>query len=590
MPGYREFRPGEIWFYYNPNVSKDLERKRELGAITSRPVVIVQSAYYPEWTDSVTVIPMTSSDRRSGIHIDTTILHDGSIIEGGTVLPYLFYTVKTRFLHAMTSDSRGEKMHLVSLAPEDYVLVQQAIAYHLGLGTEIPEYVKRWRTLNDYDRSTIIKQIKLVVNDFENQQRRVVEMIQEKDESLKCENHVNASFNRISPDRTQFIIEGGKYPPTPQETDGLKPSSLMISEAKRYKKIHPQPAILFQPMSVEKWAETADAHMVLDEKHEPESRIHPGSQLLSNVAYNQIHTVLTQEELDQVASMSTIEVMRDTGAPSKGTAYRIRKWAADHPSEAMLPPEPEEPEYIEPFHYGKDVNMFTRRRRAKNLKRVLILISLTPEDCDYILKTNIEILQSRFTQMSPSEIKQLKADIAMMYPNRTLIISEKTRQHNGVGIKYADLYQSLTADATASTDAEFNTYYELWETLSPSEVAEIASASKRNAVNVAKKYGVTKPAFSSLRSIVIEVSKPNGKIKQPPIDEERKSIACNRIINEDLSTISSSDILIFCRTEYSQIVSLYGVSGSPNTPSKKDIADLKKNLRKIIVRKKSTAR
>lgn len=588
MPGYREFRPGEIWFYYNPNVSKELERKKELGAITSRPVIIVQSAYYPEWTDSVTVIPMTSSDRRSGIHIDTTILHDGSIIEGGTALPYLFYTVKTKYLHAMTSDIRGEKLHLISLSPEDYALIQQAMSYHLGFSSEVPEYVRRWKSLNDYDRSTIIKQIKLVVNDFDNQQRKVMELIQERDDSPKCENHVNASFDKLSPDRTQFIIEGGKYPAAPNATPP-KPSSLLVSEAKNYKRSHPQPSILFSPVSINQWAETVEPHMS-EGAVKPATRIYPGSTLLANVAYNQIHTALTQEELDTVANMSTAEVMENTGAPSKGTAYRIRKWAASHQSTMVISDELSAEGGVGAFRYSKDNHPSTRRRRAKNLKRVTILLGLSPQECDDILKMNVDTLQGKFPQMAPSEIKQLKADIAMMYPNRTLVLEEKTKQHNGVGIKYSDLYQSLTLDAEASVDAEFNVTYELWETLSPSEVAEIASASKRNAINVAKKYGLTKAAFTALRPTVIEVAKPNGKIKQPEIDESRKSIVCNRVINEDLTTISSADILIFCRTEYSQIVSLYGISASANTPSKKDIAELKKNLRKIIVRKKSSIR
>lgn len=586
MSGYREFRPGQVWFYYNPNMSKELERRKELGALTSRPVVIVQSAYYPEWTDSVTVLPITSSDRRSGIHIDTTILHDGSIVEGGTILPYLFYTIKARYLHAMSSDQNPNKMQLVSLSDEDFDAVQQAMAYHLGFTKEVPAYVKQWKTLNDCERNTIIRQIHLVIDDFETKQRYTAKLRQEPDESPVCENHINAACNRISADRSQVFSGDGfeqrHVEEVDKESEGpIKLSQLTVTAAREWKKAHPLPSIIFRLMGVNGWATDIEPHMVIHDEDLSTSRIYPGSKVLENVPYNQIQTVLTQEELDQIAKMSSADVIECTGVKSSGTAYRVRRQAAKEPSVAEALAAPKTP----PFMFDAKLNMRNGRRgRVKRLKLWKILFSLTENECKFLLRSDVRELESHFPTLAPSEIKQLKAEVCNMYPNRTLKISVNGRRPHEMS--YKELKDELEADATKSTDAEFNTMYDLWETLAPTEIAEIASASKRNSATVAHKYGIVKSNFGNLRSTVIEVSKPNGKMKQPPIDDNRKEIACNKIIREDLTTVSSSDILIFCRTDYSQIVSLYGKCGSPNTPSKKDIAELKKNLRKIIVRKK----
>ena len=131
MAGYREFMPGQVWFYYNMSASKELEKKKELGACTNRPVVIIQAAFYPEWNDIITVCPITSSDRRSGVFIESTIFKDGSLIEGGTILPYLFFNVKVKFLYPLITSSHKRK--ILSLAPQDFEKVKEGLKeYYLN--------------------------------------------------------------------------------------------------------------------------------------------------------------------------------------------------------------------------------------------------------------------------------------------------------------------------------------------------------------------------------------------------------------------------------------------------------------------------
>ena len=165
MGGFREFAPGQVWFYYNPAASKRIEEKTERGALTNRPVVIVQSAVYPEWGDTITVVPMTHSDRRSGIYIDTTILRDGVKVEGGTILPYLFYTVKTKYLYAIKG--ADNRRRIVSLQDEDFEKVRHGYLYHLGERTDPPEYVTNWKHLDDVERHSLIRSVRLFLDDFE---------------------------------------------------------------------------------------------------------------------------------------------------------------------------------------------------------------------------------------------------------------------------------------------------------------------------------------------------------------------------------------------------------------------------------------
>ena len=155
MAQYREFMPGQVWFYYNPSATKPMEERFERGALTNRPVVIVQAACYPEWQDTVTVVPLTTSDRRSGIYIDTTVLRDGVRIEGGTILPYLMYTIKTKFLYAVHGGDGRRR--IVSLSKEDYEKVRQGYLYHLGETDEEPDYVKNWKHLDDIEKRNIEK-------------------------------------------------------------------------------------------------------------------------------------------------------------------------------------------------------------------------------------------------------------------------------------------------------------------------------------------------------------------------------------------------------------------------------------------------
>ena len=55
-----------------------------------------------------------------------------------------------------------------------------------------------------------------------------------------------------------------------------------------------------------------------------QSRIYPGSDLLTNVAYSEVISVLTYPEAVQVRDMSINDIMEMTGAKSSSTASRIR--------------------------------------------------------------------------------------------------------------------------------------------------------------------------------------------------------------------------------------------------------------------------
>jgi len=89
------FAKGQVWYYTNPYISKkDYADDRFKDCLTSRPVLFVQAPEYSHWRSSVTVIPLTSSPRRSGIDIPPISCNDFKKHPYSKVMPYKILSLK----------------------------------------------------------------------------------------------------------------------------------------------------------------------------------------------------------------------------------------------------------------------------------------------------------------------------------------------------------------------------------------------------------------------------------------------------------------------------------------------------------------
>lgn len=587
MAGYREFRAGEVWFYYNPASTKDAERKNELGAVTSRPVVIVQDAFYPEWHDSITVVPLTSSDRRSGVHIDPTIFHDGSLVEGGTVLPYLLYTVKTKFLTPMCTDRKGYNLRLLTLSKEDFAEVRNGVAYHLGFSERVPEYVRNWKHLDDYTRSTITRNIRCVVQDYDigNGATYAVPLIQTIDPTTKVENHVHARFDTISLDRSRFlngneteVLETPDSPPVIEPPAVNQIFDLSIAELTKLQKERRKTAssIIFAPYTVEAFLEKVDEEFS-DGMEMAQSRIYPGSDLLTNVAYSEVISVLTYPEAVQVRDMSINDIMEMTGAKSSSTASRIRmaiREAFPKEEEDETQDESASLPYpiIAPFQYTPPKERVNVSRLRRNARLNKIFFSFTKKErLEMVTKPNEELLYLN-PAMTPATCRRLKMNIAQAYPNE--LVGEEKRPMSEVE---AEIAQTVVEDDTRKE-------YDFWETLAPKEIQEIASVSKRNVQAIAKRYGLTRPELQVVRLNAIELTRKNSMLVQPPIDDVERHDVCERVVKGDYHGMGPHEILCFCRTDQNAIMKLYANLNKGTTPSKSEMMALRRKLRASITR------
>ena len=581
LAGFREYRPGQVWFYYNPWATKDNEKKRELGAVTCRPVVVVQSAFYPEWNDIVTVVPMTHSDRRSGIPIDTTVLKDGGVVEGGTVLPYLIYSVKTKFLFPMMTTGSNRR-RLISLAPEDFEKVLVGLKYHLGFSDEVPDYVANWKTIGDYDRKVIVKDIELAISECDAvmktedlgravaAHRNVPVQRTRRFDQGPVENHILAAMTGFDPTsrrmydpKRQFnrdpIRNDPDPTPEPKETTNSLPVKIISN-------------IQYDSMSVDNFLEAIGASVPMETPH-----IYEGSNFLGDRQLKQMPAVLTKNDIRLIMSLSLQRIVECTGIRSTSTVSRlrniIRQAKLDEGLEVHQNFTQNPDEAPDPFIYtGSGRTMKARNRR--NQLRYHVLFQLTEVDKVRVLKTDDLNELSSWLGISTSNCRQIKVDILTLNPELAA---------EDADTKESTEPQLIASDTGLTVEEPPKTLYEFWETLAPSEINEIRSTTKKKVDAIAKNFGITRPEARQIRGQVTSVVKHAG-LQQPTIAADTVEPAISRIIKGDYQKISEEDIMIFCRTDPIDISAVYSKCSSSSIPSKSDIRQLKINFRKAITK------
>lgn len=590
MAGFREFMPGQVWFYFNPAATKELERKKELGSITSRPVVIIQQAFYPEWNDIITVCPMTSSDRRSGVYIDSTICKDGSLIEGGTVLPYLIYNIKAKFLYPMIATNHRRK--LLSLAPEDFEKVRRGYLYHLGETVEEPEYVKNWKRLSGYDRNIIVHDIRLAVNEFEDliydgergpgdHHPKIKKgpanpiLIQQAPATNEIENHLIASLTEYDRESQKMYEPGEEFNSSRIGEQGNDHEDFVTQ-----KEVRRDYQINFTQISVSDFSKQLSNTIGGIYPVSGTSMIFQGSKFLEGIEVKNMPDQLSRSDKFLMTTMTISDIVAKSGIQSKSTASRVRKSLREMDMSDIV----EQIEAPEPFWYN--TSMAANRSRSKKvLRRRMALLRYTKAEHMKFVKMDAESLAKAIPELPASYMKQLKCDIVMMYP------SEKIQQDSGD----TDKSKLIPEDADDASDSESvsetppqspeepQKTYELWETLSPAEIREIRACDKRNIGSVAKNFSISKDKARQLRGYVLEMT---GKVpcrKQPDIKDKNVEECCIRVIRAQ-SGVNSDDLLVFCRTDPSEIAKYFGTVKSANTPCKSDIRFMKATARTIIVK------
>lgn len=561
MAGYREFKAGSVWFYYNPYASKKLESERELGILTSRPVVIVQHAYYPEWTENITVCPITSSDRRTGIHIDTTVLGSGGIIEGGTILPYMLYTIKTRYLQPVSVSGRSQYLALLSLSDEDYEAVMEGVSYHLGFTREEPEYVKNWKVLDDYGRNVLAKSVRLAVLDFETQTQLYQHVVQPHDESDFVENHIISSMNRMNEERTEFI----------ETPDTIDPSIRPFTFRRYYLDDEADNIALFEAL---------EGFGIANEMfgREPEvTCFYEGSDKLRGFHSTDAIELLNPWEMRAFLELKGKEMLVMTGISSPSTAYRFRKvitaWLEDNPKA---------------FSRGKhcfscknhhDNEIFVARCTI-NAKRWKFILGLTEVELQDILELTSEAdFQERYPVDFKTKLSQVKEAICYYRPNLIVPTGTSTPEETPKSYELDETSTIYDGCISRVDRSKRNPKLEYWKTLSPQEIAEISSISKRNMGQACKKFHLSKSALKMVREQCIHATR-NGdlnEVKMETVDAE----GYKKLIDGNFD-VDTSTIYLFCISNYTQIMDIFNRMGSSKCPSRSAIANVKARLRNII--------
>lgn len=594
MAGYREFMPGQVWFYYNMSASKELEKKKELGACTNRPVVIIQAAFYPEWNDIITVCPITSSDRRSGVFIESTIFKDGSLIEGGTILPYLFFNVKVKFLYPLITSSHKRK--ILSLAPQDFEKVKEGFLYHLGVGTTVPSYIENWKHLNDFDRSIVIRDVRLAINDYEeicyDTYRANVDNVVKKStpnpvvmqtppsDSDKVENHIIASLDHY--DRQRKILYEGDG--TVEQT-----TESSIEESGRVKDVNVKldRHITFSKMTTESFAHLLRETMGGFYPVMGLSQIYPGSTILADLTRDPKAALSIEDQL-KLTTMTTKEIMAQTGIPSDATAYRVRRLLREqdwggfaHYDETVKKMCIEQNAFTAPFLYTGEFPLSKSivRRVAKLRKQ---FFSMTKEQV-------YGIMAMPDTDRKKLPVFHNKSTLINRFMNDAISFYHFGNEEEGFNQKTLnDLSEDaevVTAIEETTTEAQSKDgivpIYDLWETLSPQEIREIKSCNKKNIGNVAKNFGITKDKARALRGQVLDMTSKAPSRHQPHVTVDPKEV-CASVILHTCTDIQS--MMIFCRTDPGVIATVYSELKCDNTPSKAEIRKMKLMTRQAIVK------
>jgi hypothetical protein len=586
MAGFREFMPGQVWFYYNPSASKDQERKKELGAVTSRPVVIIQQAFYPEWNDNITVCPMTHSDRRSGIPIESTICKDGSLVEGGTVLPYLIYNIKTKFLFPMIATNHRRK--LLCLSDEDFEKVRIGVMYHLGFSKEIPDYVKEWKHLSGYDRNIIVHDIKLAVSDMEelalDKSRRdhsshrskgpsnPILLQEAPKDSYTVENHLIATLTEYDRETQQIYEEGESFNSARLGEEPPKKDDGFVTQ----KQIKKDVEVNYNVMQTEQFAKFLTETIGGVYPVAGTSKIYQGSDFLEGVEVKSMPEQLSIADQLKLTTMTITDIVQQSGIQSKSTASRIRKALRD----TAYPDVDAQLDAPDPFIYDTlSAKMLNLMRAKKSARRRFKLFKLDKDQMIEML-TATEDRAVEITGMPHSYIKAAQADIQIIYPNLQFTAPLPDDAKTIVQIQN----EMDLAVAANKVDTSAMQQVELWETLCPAEIKEIRSCDKRNIASVAKNFGITKDKARQLRGSVLEMVAKMPSKKQAPVDEAQLDDACARILTGKFGDTSRDDYLLFCRFDPQVIAKHFGAMKSATTPSKSEIRSMKMSMRKIIVK------
>ena len=600
MAGFREFAPGQVWFYYNPNATKGLEQKKELGMCTSRPVVIVQTAFYPEWNYMVTVCPMTSSDRRSGVYIDTTILKDGSIIEGGTVIPYLFYNIRTKYLYPVMASNHKRK--LITLSDEDFAKVRHGFEYHFGMRHDPPEYVQNWHHLSDYDRDVMLQDVKLAIYNFEDTLLESHKHLGEPDPKTKItnkqlnpilqqepaavdtvENHILAELNHYDRDNGILFNETESF-----NSRKLEDTQELPEESDQRKVKHVRD-IVFTAMDPSEFSEHLST-LIGGAYPVANGSIRPGSQVLNGQSLKDMQGMITQNDQVKLLNMTINDIMKQTGISSSSTASRFRKelraldWEEkgigyyDEEKNMMAFYQNDSPE---PFVYRGDLEI-VRQRIKKNARRRKFLFSYSKEELGELLAMEPDEIMTK-TGMPRSYITWFRNDILILHPDlanpNTPEISATEPAIAPGKISQNELEAALPSDLFENADK-----YSLWQTLSPSEVTEIKNTSKKHVNNLSRNYGITKDRARSLRNSVVSMMNGNWYKNQPIVNPAEQEQSCMKLILGHYGEIAKEDLLAFCRSDPEDIARYFNQTKCANTPSKADIRLLKLRIRKVIAK------
>lgn len=582
--------PGQVWFYYNSNATKELEKKKELGSCTSRPVVIIQAAFYPEWNDIVTVCPMTSSDRRSGVYIDSTVLKDGSMIEGGTVLPYLFYNIRTKYLFPMISSSHKRK--LLSLSDEDFAKVKHGFYYHLGVTTEPPEYVEKWKHLMDYDRSVIVRDVKLAIDEYEDafygdhsgnylphhsnnpiliQTHKVCEMV---------ENHAVATDTHFDHTTHQFASDAEIFNATRLGENIHKPTK--------------STEIKIEYTKMQTYA-FANALSLLTGEYYPiqsEDPLYTANKPLDNMELKSILVQYSENELMGLLN-APLQDLIDLGINSKSTASRFRKslrdmeWKCGHYDGEQNSFIFDQDSAPEPFIYTGDIPV-NKNQVKKSLKRRKLLFSIPMEERHNLLLIPYHEIAEKY-HINTTIARKLVDEI------RNIEMEIEKARINGKSIP--DEIQTLHEDIEEITPKDqpideplppiqkeiippIRPTYKYWETLCPSEANEIMHCRAKNYRALCTNFHITRGKAKSLKGQVANLV--SGSFKQPCIASYVVlSEAVRKILIERSNDANLYEMLAFCQTDPGII--LKAIPNSGNTPSKATIRNVKYQVRRLIV-------
>ena len=126
----KKYNKGEVYWYINPDVKKEnyLKVGENQDFLDNRPVLII-SDYIDEYNSSVIIIPATTSPHRNGITVNMEN-SDGEI-ETTNLMPMKPRLVPIKYL----------KSYIGKLSPNILDEVYDALDYHLGRTTVVPEYV-----------------------------------------------------------------------------------------------------------------------------------------------------------------------------------------------------------------------------------------------------------------------------------------------------------------------------------------------------------------------------------------------------------------------------------------------------------------